>query len=305
MSKNILVTGGNGLVGRCFESDRFAKTPGRDDFNILDRNKVSEALSIIRPEGVIHCAAKVGGVKGNMEYPADFTYENLVMNTNIIEESRKSGVKKLISFASTCVFPDKVEYPLTPDKIHLGPPHSSNYGYAYAKRMAEIQIQSYREQYGVNYFSVIPCNIYGPGDNYDLENGHVIPSLIHKFFIAKEMKDDVVIWGSGNSLREFIFSRDVAKLTEMLYDTYDDGTPVILSTGKEVSIKDVVNTIAKIFNFKGNIIFDTTKPEGQFRKPSDNSAIRNMFPDFKFTSLEDGLEESIDWFKKNYPNIRK
>ena len=305
MSKHILVTGANGLVGRCFEGSRFANTGSSKFIDLTDQDKINSALSILKPEGIIHCAAKVGGVKGNMENQGDFVYQNLMMNTLIIEAARKIGVKKLISFASTCIFPDKVEYPLSPEKIHLGPPHPSNYGYAYAKRMAEIQIQAYREQYGVNYFSVIPCNIYGPGDNYDLENGHVIPSLIHKFFIAKEMKEDVVIWGSGNPLREFIFSRDVAKLTEMLYDTYDDGTPVILSTGKEVSIKDVVNTIAKIFNFKGNIIFDTAKPEGQFRKPSDNSVIRNMFPDFKFTSLEDGLEESIDWFKKNYPNIRK
>ena len=236
MSKHILVTGGNGLVGRCFGGERFIRTSGRDQFNILERDKVENALLILKPEGVIHCAAKVGGVNGNMKYPADFTYEKLVMNTNIIEESRKAGVKKLISFASTCVFPDKVEYPLTPDKIHLGPPHSSNYGYAYAKRMAEIQIQAYREQYGVNYFSVIPCNIYGPGDNYNLENGHVIPSLIHKFFTAEQMGEDVEIWGSGKPLREFIFSKDVARLTELLYDNYEGGDPVILSSSEEISI---------------------------------------------------------------------
>jgi GDP-L-fucose synthase len=240
-----------------------------------------------------------------MESPADFTYQNLMMNTVLIEEARLAGVKKFISFASTCVFPDKVEYPLTPDKIHLGPPHHSNYGYAYAKRMADIQIQSYREQYGVNYFSVIPCNIYGPGDNYDMENGHVLPSLIHKFYIAKNSGSDVTIWGSGNPLREFIFSQDVAKLTELLYESYDDGVPVILSTGQEISIKDIVHLIAEIFDFKGNIIFDTSKPEGQFRKPSDNSVIKDMFPDFKFTPIEEGLKTSIDWFIQNYPNVRK
>ena len=301
----ILVTGGNGLVGRCFESERFRRTGSRKHVDLLDIGSVSDALSLTKPEGVIHCAAKVGGVKGNMDYPAEFTYQNLMMNTNIIEESRKAGIKKLISFASTCVFPDNVEYPLTPDKIHLGPPHSSNYGYAYAKRMADIQIQSYREQYGVNYFSVIPCNIYGPGDNYDIENGHVIPSLIHKFFNAKEKGEDVVIWGSGNPLREFIFSKDVAKLTEMLYDNYEDGIPVILSTGEEISIKDIAFLIADIFEFKGNIKFDTGKPEGQFRKPSDNSVIKTMFPDFKFTPIEEGLRESINWFRENYPNVRK
>ena len=304
MSK-VLVTGGSGLVGRCFEADRFIKTQSRENLNLLDRDKISNVLSILKPEGIIHCAAKVGGVKGNMEYPADFTYQNLMMNTSLIEEARIAGVKKLISFASTCVFPDKVEYPLTPDKIHLGPPHSSNYGYAYAKRMAEIQIQSYRQQYGLNYFSVIPCNIYGPGDNYSLENGHVIPSLIHKFYIAQESGEDVTIWGSGSPLREFIFSKDVAKLTELLYDNYTEGEPVILSSSTEISIRDLVHLIAEIFDFKRNIKFDTSKPEGQFRKPSDNSVIKNMFSDFSFTPIEEGLKESINWFKENYPNIRK
>lgn len=304
MSK-ILVTGGSGLVGRCFTGDRFIKTDSRESLNLLDKNKTSSFLNDLKPEGVIHCAAKVGGVKGNMDYPAEFTYQNLMMNTNVIEEARLAGVKKLISFASTCVFPDDVEYPLSPDKIHLGPPHNSNYGYAYAKRMADIQIQSYRQQYGLNYFSVIPCNIYGPGDNYDVVNGHVIPSLIHKFYMAKEKGEDVTIWGSGNPLREFIFSEDVAKLTELLYDNYTDGVPVILSTGDEISIKDVVLLIAEIFEFKNKIHFDTEKPEGQFRKPSDNSVIRNMFPDFKFTPIEEGLKKSINWFIDNYPNLRK
>lgn len=300
----VLVTGGSGLVGRCFNNDRFKRISSKDG-DLKDKSQVLNILSKDNYEGIIHCAAKVGGVKGNMEYPADFTYQNLIMNTTLIEEARLAGVKKFISFASTCVFPDNVEYPLTPDKIHLGPPHSSNYGYAYAKRIADIQIQSYRQQYGLNYFSVIPCNIYGPGDNYNIENGHVIPSLIHKFYTAKNLGTDVVIWGSGNPLREFIFSEDVAKLTELLYDNYEDGIPVILSSGQEISIKELVQLIANIFEFKGKIIFDTTKPEGQFRKPSDNSVIKNMFPNFKFTPIEEGLKTSIDWFIKNYPNLRK
>ena len=240
-----------------------------------------------------------------MAYPGEFTYENLKMNTGIIEEARKAGINKLIAFSSTCVFPDKVEYPLTPDKIHLGPPHSSNYGYAYAKRMAEIQMQSYREQYGVNYFSVIPCNIYGPADNYHLEDGHVLPSLIHKFHLADISGSDVTIWGSGSPLREFVFSEDVSKLTRILFDNYKEGIPVIISSGKEISIKEVVEIIANEFNFRGKIIWDLDKPEGQFRKPSDNSIIRSIAPDFRFTPIEEGIHKSVTWFKDNYPNIRK
>jgi GDP-L-fucose synthase len=242
---------------------------------------------------------------GNTNYPGDFYHDNIMMNTNVIEEARKNGVKKLIFFSSTCVFPDKVEYPLSPEKIHLGPPHNSNYAYAYAKRMGQVQIQAYREQYGVNYFTVIPCNIYGPGDNYDLENGHVIPSLIHKMYLAKQNNTDFVVWGSGSPLREFIFSEDVAELTMMLYEKYNGVDPVILSTSEEISIKDVVLMIAEIFEFKGDVIFDSTKPDGQLRKPSDNSVIKEMFPDYKFTPMETGLRKSIEWFIENYENVRK
>lgn len=300
----ILVTGGTGLVGSRFEGEDYLKI-GSKNLDLLNQKDIENFLVSKNINGIIHCAARVGGVKGNMTYPGEFTYENLKMNTGIIEEARKAGINKLIAFSSTCVFPDKVEYPLTPDKIHLGPPHSSNYGYAYAKRMAEIQMQSYREQYGVNYFSVIPCNIYGPADNYHLEDGHVLPSLIHKFHLADISGSDVTIWGSGSPLREFIFSEDVADLTRILFDNYKEGIPVIISSGKEISIKDVVDIIANEFNFKGKVIWDLDKPEGQFRKPSDNSIIRSIAPDFKFTPIEEGIHKSVTWFKDNYPNVRK
>jgi GDP-L-fucose synthase len=171
--------------------------------------------------------------------------------------------------------------------------------------MADIQIQSYRDQYGLNYFSVIPCNIYGPNDNYNLENGHVVPSLIHKFYLAKKNNQDVTIWGSGSPLREFIYSGDVAKLVEILLETYRDASPVILSSGNEITIKDLVYLIADIYGYKGNILWDRTKPEGQYRKPSDNSVIRSLAPDFKFTPIEEGLRKSIEWFIENYEKSRK
>ena len=300
----ILVTGGNGLVGRSFNGSEFIKISTKEG-DLKDRGFAKEIIEKHKPDGIIHCAAKVGGILGNTNYPGDFYHDNIMMNTNVIEEARKNGIKKLIFFSSTCVFPDKVEYPLSPEKIHLGPPHSSNYAYAYAKRMGQVQIQAYREQYGVNYFTVIPCNIYGPGDNYNLDNGHVIPSLIHKMYLAKQNNTDFVVWGSGSPLREFIFSEDVAELTMMLYEKYNGVDPVILSTSEEISIKDVVLMIAEIFEFKGDVIFDSTKPDGQLRKPSDNSVIKEMFPDYKFTPMETGLRKSITWFIENYENVRK
>jgi GDP-L-fucose synthase len=307
----LLVTGQNGLVGSQFKGDLIAITSKVCDLRIPKQvNDVFEFYTNKDRQGnyavdrVIHCAAKVGGVGGNMKYKGEFFYDNVMMNTNVIEACRKYGVQKLVSFLSTCVFPDNVEYPLTESKIHLGPPHSSNDAYAYAKRMADVQIRAYREQYGLNYTSVIPTNIYGPNDNFNLENGHVIPSLIHKCYLARENKTEFKIWGSGTPLREFIHAKDVAELSTWVLDNYNESEPIILSTSEEISIKDVVGLIVENMNFKGNVIFDSTKPDGQFRKPSDNSKIKNYLPDYKFTPFEEGIKETIKWFENNYPNVK-
>ena len=304
MENKILVTGGSGLVGSEFLKPNFIRLSSIDaDLRI--REDVDNIFKTIKFDSVIHCAGKVGGLGGNMNNKGQFFYDNIMINTNVIESARIHGIKNLVTFLSTCVFPDNVEYPLTESKIHLGPPHFSNDAYAYAKRMADIQIRAYKEQYGVNYKSVIPTNIYGPKDNYDIENGHVIPSLIHKCYLARENKTDFSIWGSGTPLREFIFSKDVSKLTEWVLNNYEENEPIILSTSEEISIKDIVGIIVELMNFKGNAIFDTSKPDGQFRKPSDNSKIKNYLPDFKFTPLYEGLKETIDWFEDNYNVIRK
>jgi GDP-L-fucose synthase len=287
MGNKILVTGGSGLVGSEFIGEQYFKPTSKDvDFRIT--GEVNTLIESHNFDGIIHCAAKVGGVGSNMKYKGEFFYDNIMMNTNIIESARLFGVKKLVAFLSTCVFPNDVDYPLTENKIHLGPPHFSNDAYAYAKRMVDVQIKSYNEQYGVNYKSVIPTNIYGPKDNYDIENGHVIPSLIHKCYLARENKTDFSIWGSGTPLREFIFSRDVSKLTEWVLNNYE-----------------VFGIIVELRNLKGSVVFDVTKPDGQFRKPSDNSKIKNYLPNFKFTPLYEGLKETIDWFEGNYNVIRK
>ena len=303
MENKILVTGGHGLVGSEFISEQYFK-PTSKDYDLRKREDTNR-LMIKQFDSVIHCAAKVGGVGGNINYKGEFFYDNIMMNTNVIEGARLSKVKNLVAFLSTCVFPDQVEYPLTEKKIHLGPPHFSNDAYAYAKRMTDIQIRSYKEQYGLNYKSVIPCNIYGPNDNYDIVNGHVLPSLIHKCYLARENKTPLTIWGSGKPLREFIFSKDVAKLTEWVLYNYNENEPIILSTSEEISIMDIVDIIVELMNFKGHVIFDSSKPDGQFRKPSDNSKIKNYLPDFKFTPLYDGLKETIEYFEKNYTIIRK
>ena len=300
MSKT-LVTGGKGLVGSAINAE---VKLGRE-FNLINSIETDQAFKTHKPTHVIHCAGKVGGVGGNMNFKGDYFYDNLMINTNVIESARKSGVKNLVCFLSTCVFPDKVDYPLTEDKVHLGIPHNSNYPYAYAKRMADIQIRAYREQYGINYTSVIPTNIYGPNDNFSLEHGHVMPMLIHKLYKAKRDGTDFTVWGSGKPLREFIYSKDVARLAEWAVQNYNETEPIILGTSEEVNIKDMVDLLIQEFNFKGKVIFDKEKPEGQFRKPSDNSKLKSYLPNFKFTPFEQGIKETVKWFIENYETARK
>jgi GDP-L-fucose synthase len=304
MENKILVTGGYGLVGSEFIKSNYIPLSSSES-DLRNREQVDNIFNSIKFDGVIHCAGKVGGVGGNMNHKGKFFYDNIMINTNVIESARIHGIKNLVAFLSTCIFPNDVEYPLTESKIHMGPPHFSNDAYAYAKRMTDIQIRAYREEYGLNYKSVIPTNIYGPNDNYNLANGHVIPSLIHKCFLARENKTDFIIWGDGSPLREFIFSQDVAKLTEWVLENYEENEPIILSTSDEISIKDVVGIIVELMNFKGDVIFDKSKPNGQFRKPSDNSKIKSYLPDFKFTPLYEGLKYTIDYFEKNYTILRK
>jgi len=303
MENKILVTGGKGLVGSEFTGDQYFK-PSSKEYDLTDKDQTYR-LMLKNFDGIIHCAAKVGGIGGNMNYKGEFFYDNIMMNTNIIEGARLSKVKNLVAFLSTCIFPDNIDYPLNEKKIHLGPPHSSNDAYAYSKRMVDVQIRAYKEQYGLNYKSVIPSNIFGPNDNYDIINGHVIPSLIHKCYLARENKTPLTIWGSGKPLREFIYSKDVAKLTEWVLYNYNETEPIILSTSEEISIRDVVDMIVEIMNFKNNVIFDDSKPDGQFRKPSDNHKIKKYLPNFKFTPLYDGLKETIEYFEINYNLLRK
>jgi len=299
--RKLLVTGGNGLVGSSIISD--VKIGKQYDLrNIEETNKM---FDYYKPTHVIHCAGKVGGVSANMDYKGEFFYDNIMINTNVIESCRLHKVKKLVSFLSTCVFPDNIEYPITEKKIHLGEPHFSNYPYAYAKRMADIQIRAYREQYGLNYVSVIPTNIYGPNDNFSLNSGHVIPMLLHKMYNAQRDNTDFVVWGSGTPLREFIYSKDVAKLSEWALDNYDESEPIIFSNSVEISIMDLVDLLVKEFNFKGKVVFDNSKPDGQFRKPSDNSKLKSYLPNFEFTPIEKGLKETINWFIENYDKTRK
>ena len=254
----------------------------------------------------ILAAAKVGGVKGNTDFVGEFYRDNINIANNVLEAARSNNVKKLVSILSTCIYPDAqyVNYPITEDQLHNGPPHPSNYGYAYAKRMLDVGSRAYRQQWGCNFITVVPNNLYGPHDNYDVNNGHVIPALIRKFYESYLGGTDVVVWGSGKPLREFTFSEDAAKIIWWCAENYNEPDPINIGNTEEITIGDVAREIGRIMGFKGQIKFDTSKPEGQFRKPTSNKKLRELGCNIKYTTLTAGLESSIESFVKNYPNVR-
>lgn len=318
-----MVTGGTGLVGSAIKrfveeekSSAAAAAPvhketwiflSSKDGDLRDRKDTERIFEKYQPTHVIHLAAKVGGLFANMAQKVEFFRENILINDNIMECCRIYKVQKLVSFLSTCIFPDKTTYPIDETMLHDGPPHPSNEGYAYAKRLIDTMNRAYAEEYQCNFTSIIPTNIYGPDDNFSIEKGHVIPGLIHKCYLAKQNNTPFTIWGSGTALRQFVYSRDLAELTVWVMREYHDPTPITLSVDEadEVSIKDVALTVAKALQFEGEIVFDTSKSDGQFKKTAANKKLRKYRPDYKFTSIEEGIQKSADWFIANYDTCRK
>lgn len=302
----ILVTGSDGLVGYALRQlepeDCYFAT--RSDADLTNYDEALQLFTEIQPTHVIHLAAAVGGIGGNLIHSGEYFRSNILMNLNVLELARIFKVEKVVSFMSTCIFPNESKYPLTVDQIHNGPPHQSNFGYAYAKRMLDVQSAAYRMEFGCNFVTLIPTNIYGPGDYWNLEEGHVIPSLIHRFFQAKQSGSDVSLWGTGSPLREFIYSKDVAKLALWALNNYDETMPLILTPSEEISIRELAELVAHQIGFEGNIFWDSEKPDGQMRKPSSNEHLKSLEPNVSFTPLEVGLEETTQWFLTNYPNLR-
>tara|TARA_R110001583_G_scaffold36124_26_gene119162 strand:+ start:1922 stop:2821 length:900 start_codon:yes stop_codon:yes gene_type:complete len=298
---NTLVTGGSGLVGSTIESPF---KPSSKELNLMDLDSIIKYIKTNNIDSIIHCAAKVGGIKANTEQLADFYYDNVTMNNNLLHAAHVCDVKKVVSFMSTCVFPADASFPLTPEQIHVGEPHPSNYAYAYAKRMLEVQSRAYRDQHGRNFVTVIPCNIYGTHDNFNLDSGHVIPSLIHKCYLAKKNNTNFEIWGTGKPYREFVYSKDVGYITQWVLENYDEAEPFIISPDEEINIATIAQEIAWRMGHEGNIVYNQQR-DGQFRKPSDNTKLRSLIPKYKFVPIEVGLTKTIEWFIENYDKARK
>ena len=310
--KSILVTGGTGLVGNGI------KTVSKDyhekynfiyisskDYDLTSFDQTKAMFEKIRPNYVIHLAACVGGLYKNMNNKVEMLEKNLMINYNVVKCSHDYKVEKLISCLSTCIFPDKVTYPIDESFLHNGPPHHSNDAYAYAKRMLEIHSKAYRENYGDNFITVSPTNVYGPHDNFNLEDAHVLPALIHKCYLAKEANEDFIIRGTGSPLRQFIFSEDLAKLIMIILENHNDDN-LILSPPEsdELSIKDLATCIAKEFNYEEKIKFDSSYSDGQYKKTVSVNKLLNKIGYFQYTKIEDGIKKSVRWFIQNKNNIK-
>eukprot|EP00090_Calanus_glacialis_P010463 TRINITY_DN1884_c0_g1_i1.p1 TRINITY_DN1884_c0_g1~~TRINITY_DN1884_c0_g1_i1.p1 ORF type:complete len:317 (-),score=94.58 TRINITY_DN1884_c0_g1_i1:128-1078(-) len=313
--KVILVTGGTGLVGKgiqtVIENDKKEDEEwiflSSKDANLLSEEETDAVFEKYKPTHVIHLAALVGGLFANMSSNSDFFRSNMKMNDNILEASRKINVKKLVSCLSTCIFPDKTTYPIDETMVHNGPPHPSNFGYSYAKRMIDVQNKAYNEQYGCMFTSVVPCNVFGPHDNFNVLKGHVIPGLINKAYEAKKNGTPFEIWGTGSPLRQFIYSQDLAKLFIWTVRDYNEIEPIILATDEadEVSIKEVAMMILEAFDFKGEVKFLTDKADGQFKKTASNAKLRKYLPEFQFVPTRQAIKDTVDWYVANYESARR
>ena len=304
---NILVTGGNGMVGSAFqnlETNHNLTLVGSSQYDLRKPLDVAAMMRENCPDTIIHLAARVGGVKGNTDFVADFFSDNILINTNVLEAARREGIKKVVSLLSTCVYPNNVSYPLTEDQIHNGEPHQSNFGYAYAKRMLEVHSRAIRHQYGLKYITAIPNNLYGLNDNFDLQNGHVIPSIIRKVWESKQTGTPPEFWGSGQALREFTYSEDLARALIWMVENYSDPQPLNIGNPGDISIYNLVTKIQGIMNVSSSATWDLSKPEGQYKKPSSNKRFMELAPDFEYTTLDRGLEKTIAWFLKEHPNVR-
>ncbi|XP_076256388.1 GDP-L-fucose synthase-like protein [Rhynchophorus ferrugineus] len=314
-NKTILVTGGSGLVGKAIQTvvqseeqqDEKWIFLSSKDADLCDYEATKSIFEKHKPTHVIHLAAMVGGLFHNMSHNLDFLRKNLHMNDNVLQVSFETGVKKVVSCLSTCIFPDKTAYPIDETMVHNGPPHSSNFGYSYAKRMIDVMNQAYCDQHGCIFTSVIPCNVFGPHDNYNPDSSHVIPGLIKKLFdVMQQNGETFTVMGTGKPLRQFIYSFDLAKLIVWVLRDYNEVDPIILSVDEEseVSIKQLAEELAKAFGFKGQIIFDSSKADGQYKKTASNSKLRRYLPDFQFTPFSQAIQESVDWYKENHTIAR-
>jgi len=305
-SKRITVTGGAGFLGtqvvrrlRDLGCQNIF-VPRSQDYNLVDSEAVRRLYRDSKPHVVIHLAAVVGGIGANRENPGKFFYDNLMMGVQMMEVGRLSGIDKFVAIGTVCAYPKFTPVPFKEDDLWNGYPEETNAPYGLAKKMLLVQAQAYRQQYGFNAIYLLPVNLYGPGDNFAPESSHVIPALIKKCLDAIEGGEgEIIVWGTGKATREFLYVEDAAQGIVLATERYNDAEPVNLGAGFEISIKHLVNLIVKLTGFKGRIIWDTSKPDGQPRRCLDTSRAEREFGFKAETGFELGLSKTIQWYKQH------
>ena len=302
--RRVMVTGGNGFLGKHLTgklSERGADVfvADIDQYDLRQLDDIRRALWDAKPQMVIHLAARVGGIGANLAHPAEFFYDNLMMGIPLLHESYIAGVDKFIALGTICAYPKFTPVPFNEENLWNGYPEETNAPYGLAKKMLLVQSQAYRHQYGYNSIFILPVNLYGPGDNFDPASSHVIPALIKKCMDAKIAGDDhIVVWGDGSPTREFLYIEDAADGILLASERYNDSEPVNLGSSFEISIKELIEMIARLCGFEGQIVWDTSKPNGQPRRKLDISRAKAFFGFEASMNFEDGLRRTIEWYSQ-------
>ena len=301
----VVVTGGTGFLGSHVAEDIRAQgatvhAVGTKDYDLRSRAEIDRMLAELRPDAVVHLAAVVGGIGANMLEPGRFFYENALMGIELIEACRVAGTGKLVISGTVCAYPKFTPLPFHEDSLWDGYPESTNAPYGLAKKMLLVQAQSYRQQYGMNAVFVLPVNLYGPRDNFDLASSHVIPAMIRKFVEARDSgADSVTLWGDGSPTREFVHVRDTARAFRLALERYDGADPVNIGSGEEISIKDLAELVRKHVGFSGEIVWDTSKPNGQPRRKLATDRAKEAFGFSPEIGFDDGIAEVVAWYEAN------
>jgi GDP-L-fucose synthase len=302
--KKILVTGGAGFLGSFVVQRLVERGADRSDITVprskaIDLRKWENCVNVVKGQDVvIHLAANVGGIGYNRKYPGSLFYDNAIMGIQLIEASRLAGVEKCVILGTVCAYPKFTPVPFHEEDLWNGYPEETNAPYGLAKKMLLVQSQAYRQQYGFNSIYLLPVNLYGPGDKFDLEDSHVIPALIIKYLTAVKNGDKTVnAWGTGKASREFLYVEDAARAIVLAAEKYDKPEPVNIGAGKEISIRELTEIIAELTGFKGEIRWDTSKPDGQPRRCLVTSRAKDEFGFEARTNFREGLEKTIEWYR--------
>jgi len=306
-TERILITGVSGVAGQALlrefaDSGYEVVGAASSQADLTRKDQADALLESVRPTYVVHLAGRVHGLMGNLHFQGQAFYDNLQINTNVVEASRKVDVQKVVAMGSTAVYSDIAPLPMREDDLWLGPPHASELGYANAKRAMVAQLEAYRDQYGMDFALVVSTNLYGPGDKFDEAHGHVLPSLVSKVYRAKTWNESLEVWGTGTATRDFLYSRDAASAIRLILERFSG--VINIATGVSVTIRDAVDTLTRVADYKGPVVWDTSKPDGQHARAYDISRLQSLGWEPKYT-LEEGLAETYQWYVDHYESARR